>query len=122
MYKRRDKLEDIILFVFTFVLVYGVYALMILNSKKRLEAYKSSVEIRLLENKYKVNIKKFEFKKLARTVLVVNTLDICITAALACLFSNWILQIVAGFFILLFMILISYSILGHYLKRQEGKM
>ena len=46
-------MEDIILFVFTFVLVYGVYALMILNSKKRLEAYKSSVEMRLLENKYK---------------------------------------------------------------------
>ena len=115
-------MEDIILFVFTFVLVYGVYALMILNSKKRLEAYKSSVEMRLLENKYKVNIKKFHFKTLARTVLVANTLDICITAALACLFSNWILQIVAGFFILLFMILISYSILGHYLKRQEGKM
>ena len=115
-------MEDIILFVFTFALVYGVYALMILNSKKRLEAYKNSVEIRLLENKYKVNVKKFEFKKLARTVLVVNTLDICITAALACLFPNWILQFVAGFFILLLMILISYSLLGHYLKKQEGKM
>ena len=75
-------MEDIILFVFTFALVYGVYALMILNSNKRLEAYKNSVEIRLLENKYKVNVKKFEFKKLARTVLIVNTLDICITAAL----------------------------------------
>lgn len=115
-------MEEILLFVITFALVYGVYALMILKSKKRLESYKKSTEICYLENKYQIDISKFSFKKLARTVLIVNTLDICITAAFACLFSSWILKFVIGFLVLLLTILISYSFLGHYLKKKERKM
>ena len=114
-------MEEILLFVITFALVYGVYALMILKSKKRLESYKKSTEIRYLENKYQIDISKFPFKKLARTVLIVNTLDICITAAIACLFSSWILKFVIGFLVLLLTILISYSFLGHYLKKKKGR-
>ena len=44
-------LKEIILFVFSVFLVYGIYALLILKSKKRLEAYKTSAEMKLLESK-----------------------------------------------------------------------
>lgn len=115
-------LEDIILFVFTFFIVYGVYALMILNSKKRLEAYKSSVEMNYLKGRHHIKIEHYPFKKLARTVLIVNTLDICLTAAIASLVPNFILKFIVGFIVLFVMIFVSYEVLGHFLKKREGKM
>lgn len=115
-------LEEIILFTFTFLLIYGIYAFMILNSKKRLEKYKTSVEVKYLETKYQIQTNRFEFKKLARTILFVNTFDICFTAALSCLIPNFILMFVVGIFILFIVIFISYHLLGTYLKKQERKM
>ncbi|MBS7020640.1 MAG: hypothetical protein KH135_02040 [Firmicutes bacterium] len=115
-------LEEIILFTFTFLLIYGIYAMMILKSEKRLEKYKTSVEIKDLEGKYHIQTNRFEFRKLARMVLITNTFDICVTAALACLIPNFILMFLVGVLILLVVIFISYHLLGTYLKKLERKM
>ena len=114
-------LKEIILFVFSVFLVYGIYALLILISKKRLEAYKTSAEMKLLESKYHVDIKNMEFYSLARMVLMVNTLDICISAAVASLVAHWLLKFVVGFIVLVIMIVISYTLLSKYLKKR-GKL
>lgn len=111
---------ELVLWLVCFVIVYLLYFLLVINNKKKLAKYRNSTEVKFLENKYKVNIKKIEIKTLANIMALVNAFIIATTVSIIGIVDNMFLKLLVAFVVLIPLILIMYSIIGRLLVKKYG--
>ena len=114
-------MEQVILFLLTFLVVYLIYLFLIILRKKKLDKYDQSTEMRYLAMRYQLNMKKLNMKKIAHILALTNAFIIATTVTVMSLISDFILGILVAFVTLFPLILICYHIIGSYYKKKEGK-
>ncbi len=117
----NQVVEIIFIFSVTYLLVYGIYYILILRKEEKVKKLMTSTESKYLKQVYKINFGQFEKKWLARKIIATNSLIISVTAMIAYLAPNIILMLLLGFLILFPTILISYYFLGKFLQKKSKK-
>lgn len=108
--------------VCTFIIIYMLYAILIIHRKNKLNNIYKSTEVVILNKVLRVDTNKIEAKKLARIVALINAFIISVTLELVLLITNrTVLQMLLAFVILILLIIIIYPILGYFLRRKYGK-
>lgn len=113
-------MDKLIWFIIVFVLVYLFYLFFVILRKKKLNKFRSGVEVTILEKKFKVDINKIGIKKLAHIVALTNALIIAVTFVTIEFFDNIIIKLMVSFVMLMVLIFICYNIIGKIL-RKKGK-
>ena len=111
-------MEQIILFIMTYIVVFFIYQVFIVSKDKRRNSKKRPMEVNYLIKKYNIDINKLNYKNLLMTISLVSSLDISIIVTVALLFDNYLLQVIFIFLLVIPVIMISYSFIGKYYKKR----
>ncbi|MCI8460681.1 MAG: hypothetical protein HFE81_04720 [Bacilli bacterium] len=120
-------MEEIILFIMSFVFIFVIYQVSIVNPAKRRvldkkkkndKEKKELVEIKYLVKRYKLDLDKVSYNQLLQIVALVSSFDISLVVSIIMLFDNFIMEIVVGFFATLLIIMISYHLVYLFYKKK----
>ena len=111
-------MEQIALFIMTYITVFFIYQIFIVSKAKRRNSKKRPIEVNYLIKKYNVDINKLNYKNLLMIISLVSSLDISIIVTVVLLFDNYLLQIVSAFLTVIPVIMISYNIVGRYYQKK----
>ncbi len=118
----RDSMAlQIGLFILTFLFVFVIYELFLVRKAKKNKAKKKPVEVQYLVNRYHIDLKKVNYKKLLNVISFVSSLDIAIVVTIISLVDNMFLQLALGFVTIFIVILISYDIVGKVYQKKGMK-
>lgn len=105
------------IFIFVTLIFYIMYFILIISNKKRLERYKNSKEIVYITTKFKFDINKINFKKLAHKVVIVNSISMGAAGVVLTLIENYLLALLVTFIFLIAFIYLGYQLVGYYEHR-----
>ena len=122
-------MTEVIVFLLTFVVVFLIYELILVRKYKKGKSDKRPVEVTYLLNRYNLNLKKVNYKKLLNIVSLVSSFDIAVVVTVMGLTDNFLfLTLLTGIFFLIgifiniiltiILILSSYSIVGKIYKKK----
>lgn len=111
-------MKELILFLSTMIFTYIIYLVFIISKAKRRNSKKKPIEIRYLESKYQIDIKKLNYHKLLQIVGIISSFDIALIVSIVSLVNNYLLSIVLVIFLVIPIILISYHIVGKYYQKR----
>lgn len=115
-------MKQIILFIFTFVFVFLIYQILLIGKNKRRNNKKQPMEVKYLETKYKLDLKKLNYKRLLLLISVVSSLDISLIITIALFFKSYLIELVVAVILIIPVIIISYSFVGkYYIKKGMTK-
>lgn len=114
-------MEYIFTFIVSFMIIYIVYYLIILRRKEGLEKFKRGTQVEYFKKVYQLNIKKINIKEFARDLSLTNAFIMSAVITIIEFFDSLILKMLAGFIIIIPLMLLSYKILGEKYKKKEGK-
>ena len=114
-------MEYLVWFLISFIIIYLFYFVTVILQKKKYEKFKSSNQVLYFVKKYKIDVKKLNISKFVKIISFTNSLIIAITFTIATITDNFILILLIGFITLLPLMLLSYHIIGLYLKKEENK-
>lgn len=107
-----------IYFLVSFFIVYLFYFFTVILQKKKYDKFKKSNQVLYFVKRYKLNLNKLNIKKFIHIISLTNSLIISIAFMATFLVDNIVLQLVIGLLVLIPLILISYSLIGKYLKKE----
>lgn len=110
-------MTEVVVFSLTFLLVLLIYELILVRKCKNDKKGKRPIEVQYLVNCYNLDLKRINYKKLLNIISIVSSLDIAIVVTLIGLTDNFWLEIIIGCFLTVFLILISYYIVGKIYKK-----
>jgi hypothetical protein len=113
------KMENFIFSLITFIVIYLFYVIFVINKKKKLEKFKSSIYVNYLINVAHVNIKQINFKILAHIIALTNSFILSATLFIVSYVSNIILKMLLGFVILIPFQFLMYYIIGKMYQRKK---
>ena len=106
-----DKIiRELILFIISFIVVFLLYEIFVVRKAKSKKKPKEPIEVTYLVNKYKLDLKNVNYKKLLRIISIVSSFDIAVVVAVILLFDNFLLEVVVGLITMLIMIVVSYHL------------
>ena len=106
-----DKvIRELILFVISFIIVFLLYRLVIVKRAKSKKRAKEPFEVTYLVNKYKLDLKKVNYKRLLMVISLVSSFDIALVVTIILLLKSFILEIIVGFISILIIISFSYHL------------
>ena len=110
-----DKvLQEIILFLFTYIFVFLGYLLFIVRRAKRKpkgkKKPKEPLEVTYLVNRYGLDLKKVNYDKLLIIISLVSSFDIALIVSIILSIKIFILEIIGGFISMMGIILLSYHL------------
>ncbi len=111
-------MTEVMVFLLTFVVVFLIYELILVRKYKKGKSDKRPVEVTYLLNRYNLNLKKVNYKKLLNIVSLVSSFDIAVVVTVMGLTDNFLLEILIGCFLTIILILSSYSIVGKIYKKK----
>lgn len=111
-------IESLIIFFATFLFILLIYICFINRRRKNVKTEGSFTEPSYLINRFKLDTKKFSYKKIMWITTFLNAFIIAFTAAVVIVVDNLILQLVLGFGILLVLIFVLYEITGRILVKK----
>ena len=114
-------MEYLITFIVCFLIIFLLYAAIVIWRKKGFEKFKTSKQIIFFEKAYKIDFSKINVKSFAYSLSLTNAFIIAFTCTVIELFDNLIFKMLVGFVILLPLMLIMYKLLGNIYKKKEGK-
>lgn len=107
-------MQQLILFLLSFVFILVVYEIFIVSKAKKNEKSKKEnkqpAEVKYLISKYKFNLKKVNYHELLHVCAVVSSFDMALIVSLAHIFENGLLQMLVILVLVVPVILISYHI------------
>ena len=109
------------LFIFSFLIVYLVYYLIVVRRDKGIEAFKRGKQVLFFKNAYNLDLKKLDYKSFANSLALVNAFMVAFTVTIIEFIEGNVLKLLIGFVILIPLILVCYYILGKIYKMKEGK-
>ena len=114
-------MKYLLVFIFSFIIIYLVYYLIIVSRKRGLEAFKDGKQVLFFKNAYNLDLKKLDYKKFANSLSLTNAFIIAVTVTIIELINKSLtLKLLVGFIVLIPLILISYYFLGKIYKKKEG--
>ena len=110
-----DKvLQEIILFLFTYIFVFLGYLLFIVRRAKRKKKGKKKpkepLEVTYLVNRYGLDLKKVNYDKLLIIISLVSSFDIALIVSIILSIKIFVLEIIVGFISTIGIILLSYHL------------
>ncbi len=114
-------MENLIMSLITFVIVYLIYLFLIIIRKKKKNKYKNSTEIKYLTTKYNIDINKVNLTVLYNISALSNAFIISITVFVIGFVNELMLKLMVGFIVLFPTILLVYHIIGTNLQKKYGK-
>ena len=112
-------MEEFVLFLMTFALLFLIYqVLFVFPNKKKKNNNKELIEIRYLEMKYGLDIKKVNYPQLLQICAIVSCIDISIVVTVVSFISNFWLKILIGLLVILLLIIISYHLVYLFYKKK----
>ncbi len=114
------KIYDLYWFIGIFLIVYLFYLFhYVVGKKKKYNPNKVPQELIFLIRKYKLDIKKINYKKIMNQIGLVCAFDIAFTSTFMFMFvKNTILSIFIGGVMLIPLIIITFDILGRIYKKK----
>ena len=112
-------MEYVIWFITGFLLVYIIYY--IFSIRPSVRKNKPPVEAQYLIVQYKLDIKKFSYRKFLKIVGLVTSFDIALIATVVCNVGGVVWQILFGFVAVVPVIIISFLLLGKYYQQKQLK-
>ena len=115
-------MEEFILFLLTFLFVLFIYRVFVIlprnKKKKKNKKYKEPIEVTYLVYKYKLDLKKVNYKQLMWIISIVSSFDIALVVSLIMLLKIFILKIILGFISIMVIIIGSYHLVYLYYKKK----
>ena len=111
-------LDELILFIMTFLLIYIIYELFLVRKAKKDKRRKKPVEVNYLIGKYNLDINKLNYKRLLNIISAVSAFDISLVVTIVSLLDSFYLQLLIGFVLIMLLILVSYDIVGRIYKKK----
>lgn len=111
-------MNEIILFLMTYLFVFFIYQIFIIRKAKRKNSKKRPMEVNYLINKYHIDIKRINYKKLLFIISLVSSLDISILVTIILIFDSYFIKIVVALLLVIPIIVISYHFIGSYYKKK----
>lgn len=116
-------MQELILFLMTFVLVLIIYEIFIVSKTKRLrntnsKKFKDPMEIKYLVNRYKLDMKKIDYNQLLQLVAIISSFDIALVVTLINLTNIFVLEILIGIVSIFPIILLSYHLVFIFYKKK----
>lgn len=111
-------MNEIVLFLMTYLFVFFIYQIFIIRKAKRKNSKKRPMEVNYLINKYHVDIKRINYKKLLLIISLVSSLDISILVTIILIFDSYFIKIVVALLLVIPIIVISYHFIGSYYKKK----
>lgn len=105
-------MQDVVLFILSFVFIFVIYEIFIVSKAKKNEKKKKEnkqpMEVKYLVTKYKLDLKKNDYHKLLHVCAFVSSFDMALIVTLAMLFDNYLLQLLVVLVLVVPVILVSY--------------
>ncbi len=114
-------MEDLFVFMFSFIIIF-IANLIIYLINKRKNKLNEMKELGILATRFNLNPKKMNASALGIIFALVNSLIISLAGTFCTMLDTSLAyQLIAGFSLLMALIIIFYSIIGFILKKKEGK-
>ena len=111
-------LDEVILFIMTFLLVFIIYELFLVRKSKKDKRRKKPVEVNYLIGKYNLDLDKLNYKRLLNIISAVSAFDISLVVTIVSLLDSFYLQLLIGFVLIMLLIIVSYDIVGRIYKKK----
>ena len=112
-------MEELLLFMMCFVLVFLFYQLFLISPrKKNKKKSKELLEIRYLESLYHIDLKKISYPQLLQICAIVSSIDISLTVSIISYMHHFLLEIFGGLMIMILLIVVSYHFVYLFYKKK----
>ena len=115
-------MKYLICFVVFFILIYVIYYFEFVFKLKKYNFKKIISNVRILENYYKIDIKKIGYKKVLRIMNFINALMLSLLMMLVINLDSFIYKFLVLLLLMVPSIWVTYYFLAKYLKHLEGKV
>ena len=89
-------MQEFYLFLMTFVLVFLIYELFVVRKEKKGKSKKKPIEVRFLEARYHLDLKKTNYKQLLNIISLVSAFDIALIVTIIMFAKSFILELLLG--------------------------
>ena len=115
-----DKMFSFLLdFIIVFTVVYLLYVLFFNKKRRNYKTLKKNDEVKLFIDRYNLDMKKIEYKKVLQVVTIINTFILSFTTVLIVRIKGFMISLLIGFVVIMILIYSLYEITGNYFKRKE---
>ena len=118
-------MEEVILFLLTFIVVYLFYQIFLiipvkrgLKEKKKRKERKELLEIRYLKAKYRLDFTKISYPQILQICALVSSFDISVAVSVVAHVESFLWEIVVGFVIVSILIFVSYHLVYLFYERK----
>lgn len=123
-------MEELGLFILSFIFVLLIYQIFIIRPakkrknnkskgrKKKEDTSKELFEIKYLQARYKLDIKKINYNQLLQICAITSSFDISFIVYLIGIINNFILRVLGGFIFTLGIIMLSYHLVYLFYKKK----
>ena len=123
-------MEELGLFILSFIFVLLIYQIFIIIPAKKRKNNKSKVrkkkedtskelfEIKYLQARYKLDMKKINYNQLLQICAITSSFDISFIVYLIGIINNFILRVLGGFIFTLCIIMLSYHLVYLFYKKK----
>ena len=112
-------MQNIILFILTYILVFLIYQLFfILPVKRKRKKKKDSllVEVKYLNVKHNLDLSKVNYNQLLQIICIVSSFNITIAVTVFLLFSNFLVSLIVSFLSMIILFIFSYYLVALFYK------
>lgn len=115
-------MEELILFIGSFIVVFILYQLFIVSKAKKNKGKdnkKEPIEVLYLKKMYKkLDFDKIPYNQLLQLIAIISSLDISLIVSVIMNINNFILEIVIGFVLTIVVIVASYHLIYLFYKKK----
>ncbi len=118
-------MEEVVLFILTFIFVLIIYEAFIVAPAKRRKSKKGRkkkdkevLEVLYLVKRYRLDLEKVNYNQLLQIIAITSSLDIAIICSLIMLFENFVIRLLVGGLSIVLVLLISYHIVYLFYKKK----
>lgn len=123
-------MEELGLFILSFIFVFLIYQIFIIRPakkrknnkskgrKKKEDTSKELFEIKYLQARYKLDMKKINYNQLLQICAITSSFDISFIVYLIGIINNFILRVLGGFIFTLGIIMLSYHLVYLFYKKK----
>jgi len=112
-------MENILFSSTAFIIIYLFYLITVVLRKNKLDKLMEGTEITYLKRRYKLSLKNVNKKKLGNLIALTNSFVFALTIFIVSFIKNYLLILLLAFITVIPLILVSYHILGLYLRGSE---
>ena len=111
-------MKTIIDFLIYYVLIYVLYLLFVVFTKKE-DKYKNSSQVQYFVKRYHLDFNKISYKKFIQILALTNSFIMAFTLTIVSFIPHIMLKLLVAFVLLMILILLCYKLIGVYIERRN---